>query len=594
MVTMIAAWTSPCWVHSPRIPRSAGGTASDGSPDRGVPLSLVKRVPDRPDEAEGEESGTDGSMRPGEAADALLFASAPSADGGPAAALPMQGGTVIGRLLGQLETLGIRRVWLLTRPEWRATLEASAAGATVVASDDLATDLRQAAEIFREVSAPLLIGNAHVVTQREALAGLLGDPRIASGVVTACSSANAEWAFPLRAKPAQVMSASSAYHAVTGATDYFVGLIKVDPVDRDRLVAASTELAGLATDPFPVEWIEEARRKADSWRDRLGPEGADEAELALRRRASADDAAALLLVGLVRQGAHLFPQDVNPFFHAAPLTRRAAESAAAGVRGQDEDRALLEAALKTNDSAFTTFLVSPYSKYLARFAARRGFTPNQVTVLSLIIGLGAAVSFAIGSRAGLVAGAVLLQVSFTVDCVDGQLARYTRTFSTLGGWLDSVFDRLKEYAVYGGLAVGATRGFGDDVWLLAACALALQTVRHLADFAWVASRRSDDESAPGTPLDRAADLPPTPALSAQGDGEVRERLPSWLRWGNQLVRLPIGERFALVSLTAAIASPRVTFVVLLAWGGVAAVYSLAVRVVLSTAERPRLLGLVLK
>ena len=38
-------------------------------------------------------------------------------------------------------------------------------------------------------------------------------------------------------------------------------------------------------------------------------------------------------------------------------------------------------------------------------------------------------------------------------------------------------------------------------------------------------------------------------------------------------RLPIGERFALISLTAAIATPRVTFVALLVWGGVAAVYT---------------------
>ena len=36
-------------------------------------------------------------------------------------------------------------------------------------------------------------------------------------------------------------------------------------------------------------------------------------------------------------------------------------------------------------------------------------------------------AFATGERWGLVAGAVLLQIAFTIDCVDGQLARYTRT-----------------------------------------------------------------------------------------------------------------------------------------------------------------------
>jgi phosphatidylglycerophosphate synthase len=37
-----------------------------------------------------------------------------------------------------------------------------------------------------------------------------------------------------------------------------------------------------------------------------------------------------------------------------------------------------------------------------------------------------------------------------VDCADGQLARLTGTFSDLGGWLDAMFDRLKDYAVYAG------------------------------------------------------------------------------------------------------------------------------------------------
>ena len=74
---------------------------------------------------------------------------------------------------------------------------------------------------------------------------------------------------------------------------------------------------------------------------------------------------------------------------------------------------------------------------------------------SWLIGIGAAVAFAFGTRPGLIAGAVLLQIAFTFDCVDGQLARYTHTFTRLGAWLDSVFDRGKEYVVFAGLAIGA-------------------------------------------------------------------------------------------------------------------------------------------
>ena len=52
-------------------------------------------------------------------ADALLFATVPAVGGGPAAALEVLGTTVLGRLLGQLESLGVRRAWVVTRPNWR-------------------------------------------------------------------------------------------------------------------------------------------------------------------------------------------------------------------------------------------------------------------------------------------------------------------------------------------------------------------------------------------------------------------------------------------------------------------------------------------
>src|SRR5919204_3165627 len=213
-----------------------------------------------------------------------------------------------------------------------------------------------------------------------------------------------------------------------------------------------------------------------------------------------------------------------------------------------DERARLDAAVKANDGFFTTFFVSPYSKYLARFAARRGWTPNAVTLVSFAVGLAAAACLAAGTRWASVAGALLLQASFTADCVDGQLARYTRMFSGLGAWLDSVLNRTKEHVVYAGLAIGATRGYDEDVWLLACCALALLTVRHLGDAAYVAGKG------------------PRPEAEAPKAG-----LRVWLA---RIFAFPIGERFLAISLTAAVFTPRITFIVLLAWGGLATLYAL--------------------
>jgi phosphatidylglycerophosphate synthase len=225
---------------------------------------------------------------------------------------------------------------------------------------------------------------------------------------------------------------------------------------------------------------------------------------------------------------------------------------------EQDEKARLDAAVKPVDGFFTTFFVSPYSRYIARWAARRGLTPNQVTVASALIGLLASAGFATGERWGLVAGAILLQVAFTADCVDGQLARYSRQFSAVGGWLDSTFDRAKEWLVYAGLAIG-----GHSVWLLAGAALTLQMLRHFMDFGWQEARGQADAELAG--WDR----------------------PGAIDWVKRIVAFPIGERFAAISITAALWSAHTTFVVLLAWGGFAGLYGLAGRVLRSLKLAPR-------
>jgi len=246
----------------------------------------------------------------------------------------------------------------------------------------------------------------------------------------------------------------------------------------------------------------------------------------------------------------------------------------------EDERARLDRAVKAQDGFFTTFFVSPYSKYIARWCARRGLTPNQVTVASVLLGVAAAGAFARGTRPALVAGAVLVQAAFTADCVDGQLARYTQTFSPLGAWMDAVFDRAKEYLMYAGLAVGTIAAGAEPqmIWLLATTAMLVQTARHAADFSFAAQQHTpaaiaEDDVAP-RPLGAAAD-------AARRVSRASEHGPAvWLK---RMIILPIGERFALISVTAALFDGRVTFVALLAWAAVAVVYASAGRVLRSVA-----------
>ncbi|MGW0544461.1 DUF5941 domain-containing protein [Streptomyces griseoincarnatus] len=243
---------------------------------------------------------------------------------------------------------------------------------------------------------------------------------------------------------------------------------------------------------------------------------------------------------------------------ADPQARNEARQAVAAV---DEEAVRLRSAVKARDGFFTTFCVSPYSRHLARWCARRGLTPNQVTTASLLTALVAAGCAATGTRAGFVAAGVLLLGSFVLDCADGQLARYSLQYSTLGAWLDATFDRAKEYAFYAGLAVGAART-GDDVWALALGAIILQSCRHVVDFSFAEARTGAAEG-------------PAAALSGRLDRV------GWTVWVRRMIVLPIGERWALIAVLTAATTPRVTFWVLLAGCAFAAAYTTAGRVLRS-------------
>jgi hypothetical protein len=57
-----------------------------------------------------------------------------------------------------------------------------------------------------------------------------------------------------------------------------------------------------------------------------------------------------------------------------------------------------------------------------------------------------------------------------------------------------------------------------------------------------------------------------------------------VRWVKKIIAFPIGERFAAISISAALFSAHTTFVVLIAWGGFAMLYVLLGRTLRSLAS----------
>ena len=90
--------------------------------------------------------------------------------------------------------------------------------------------------------------------------------------------------------------------------------------------------------------------------------------------------------------------------------------------------------------------------------AARGVTPNQVSVAGLLISIASAPVLACG---WLSIGAWVLAFGSVSDSIDGALARRTGSFSEVGAFLDSTFDRIGEGCALAGVAIFLARAGND-------------------------------------------------------------------------------------------------------------------------------------
>jgi hypothetical protein len=520
----------------------------------------------------------------------------------PTAGLALRSGSVIGHLLGQLESLDVADRRVITRPD--ASAELRGLGCEVIESKGLAEDLREIARVAREATEPILIVHGDVVAHREVFARLvLNSKAPASAAATRVKPIGDSPNRPvMRIRRGRIASSGTRYHQVTDPNAMFRGVLRVGEEEIATLAEVAERFAELADLPDGLTEISPVRilwQDPDEIAELLGDAEAQDTGLPAALTSTpviGDDAPALLLTGMVRSGVKVTARGSRELVCERVLDQEQADAAQQAVDAVDEDRVRLNAAVKNNDGFFTTYAVSTYSRFIARWTAKRGWTPNGVTAISMGISVVAAAFFATGHRWGMLLGGVSLYFAFVFDCVDGQLARYSRQFSTLGAWLDATFDRAKEYTVFAGLAVGSTAAVagssvhGGDVWYLAVAALTLQTCRHMVDFSFGASkRRKAPEPLPVVPLAMPDDSmldEPEPSKSRPKGGGVGH-LAVWLsgrsekirifHWFKKIIVLPIGERFALIALTAMIFNAKVTFIALLTWGTLAATYTIGGR-----------------
>lgn len=404
---------------------------------------------------------------------------------------------------------------------------------TIVQPSALGPDgVAEIADVLASVAGPVAVIAADLIIAEAALAPISADPFATTGLLVQTTTAAAD----VRVRHHVVMSVGSSMHDVAAPDHRFVGAFVV--AERDRVAA----LAALRdAQPFvPVD---------------LDPVQAA--------------AVALVRAGMTCRAIEL----VDVPWYRDPVDVQAAR---ADVGRMSAARIAQLQANRVDDGFFSTFVIRRMSKPITRVALRLGLSPNTITLASFAIGLAAAAFFAIGYQWALVIGAVLLQVSIVVDCVDGEVARATRRFSTLGAWLDASTDRVKEYVAYAGLAFGAQHVLGIDLWPLAIIMMVLQTVRHMTDYDFSRVQRSREARVePRSYAERSDGAQGgTGGWSVAGAMEMSSRVNarSAVRWAKRAIHMPIGERWLVISVFAAVLGAAWALGALLVLGTLALIY----------------------
>ena len=130
------------------------------------------------------------------------------------------------------------------------------------------------------------------------------------------------------------------------------------------------------------------------------------------------------------------------------------------VAGQAATRRTTEIEEITN-----LYLIHPLASRLVPIFARLHVTPNAVSIVGMLFGiLSAFAYYRYWDPRFAVAGFTLMVAWHVMDGADGQLARYTQSYSYFGKMLDGIADNVTFAAVYAALAMAASRRDGNWVY----------------------------------------------------------------------------------------------------------------------------------
>ncbi len=130
-----------------------------------------------------------------------------------------------------------------------------------------------------------------------------------------------------------------------------------------------------------------------------------------------------------------------------------------------EERLLKSVGL-SNDSLMDRLITRFISRQLTRVLLKTSLTPNEITFLSLLIGLGSAWCFYQGTFFSGITGALLLLLSAWVDCTDGEIARLKFMETSWGARFDIYCDNIVHFSVFFSIGMGLFFATGNSLYIL--------------------------------------------------------------------------------------------------------------------------------
>jgi phosphatidylglycerophosphate synthase len=112
------------------------------------------------------------------------------------------------------------------------------------------------------------------------------------------------------------------------------------------------------------------------------------------------------------------------------------------------------------------YIIRKISGFITGFLVRTSVTPNQVTVISLIYGLIAAVIFSFGGHTHTITAGLIFFLCIVFDQCDGEVARIKNMETEFGRSFDIIVDSIVSAAIVAGITFALYKASGSGFHII--------------------------------------------------------------------------------------------------------------------------------